>query len=167
MCVNASALPADLSSYLELSSSSTSPLLAEMKVTWTTQWRPLNQASQTDGRRDQSKDEHTTCKLSASINYKAGQWESREGKVHLTLVLNESPPLAALLVIRGDKFASRSTPPTATVNISHEMHIGRRGEDFPQDLTEAHFQRWVYEFSVKHNFMIISILRVNRPMGGQ
>ena len=49
------------------------------------------------------------------------------------------------------------------MNISHEMHIGRRGEDFPQDLTVAHFHRWVYEFSVKHNFMIISILRVDRP----
>ena len=45
----------------------------------------------------------------------------------------------------------------------HAMCIGRRDEDFPQDLTVAHFQRWVYEFSVKHNFMIISILRVDRP----
>ena len=163
MCVNVSALPADLSSYLELSSSSTSSLLAEVKVTWTTQWRPLQQALPTEGRKDGSKTCDTSCTLKASINYKPGQWENREAKVHFTLVMNESPPLAALLVLRGDKFASRSAPPATGMNLEHVMCIGRRGEDFPQDLTVAHFQRWVYEFSVKHNFMIISILRVDRP----
>ena len=80
MCVNVSALPADLSSYRELSSSSTSSLLAEVKVTWTTQWRPLKQALPTEGRKDQSKTCDTSCTLKASINYKPGQWENREAK---------------------------------------------------------------------------------------
>ena len=157
-----SAMPPDLSSYLQLNNGSTCTRLAEMKVTWTTQWRPPERASPAEGRTDVSAGgQFVSCRLQGSVNYRAGQWVRRAEKVHFILVMNESPPLAALLVSRGDRLPDDRA--SKAPSLAHTMHLGRAYEDFPAQLTNAHFERWVHEFSIENNFVIICILRVDRP----
>lgn len=156
MTFDLSLLPSALISTLGLQESGR--FAAEFKFATTTQWCPPTTGEVFD-RRDQSKNTSATCSLQGSVNYKTRQWEARKSKLHMTLVMNEAPPLAALMVAPGAALISTAAVNPAGMNLYEFMSIGRSNDSYPE-LTRAHFERWIYKFSKHYGYTVICIMRV-------
>ena len=153
-------LPSALISTLGLQESGR--FAAEFKFTTTTQWRPPRAGEAR--RADQSKYMAATCTLQGCVGYKARQWEARKSKMHVTLVMNETPSLAALMIASGAALGSTAAITTSASSEKHlslleNMSIGRSNDSYPE-LTRAHFERWVYKFSKHYSYTVACIMRV-------
>ena len=155
MTFDLSLLPSALISTLGLQESGR--LAAEFKFTTTTQWCPPRAGEAR--RSDPSKNTVATCSLQGSVGYKARQWEARKSKMHVALVMNEAPSLAALMVAPGAALVSTAAVNAYGLNLLENMSIGRSYDSYPE-LTRAHFERWVYKFSKHYGYTVICIMRV-------
>ena len=91
--------------------------------------------------------------LSGAWKYKPKQWEDRANKLHLLLVMSQTPPRIALLAATSEAMAHKSG---RCFDEAMAVDLEARTESYPT-LTQAHFERWLHSICRKYQYSVLCI----------